>query len=637
MPPPISELLRSRQPRHTSKNDASHREETVLPLHTTTSKGHPTPRIGSPNASVPNNFLLGGMYVPNKDHRRRRMGRSKYRKYYPFLDRIFVCPISEPCRRSVKFIVILFGVVSLHYGIAFYMQLRSGANNSTSSSSLHRFRRPTYFGNQDYLLQDKSLLKRLLPITKERNIIQTMYKKRQQYQSSSARLKVLEALVPDWFHRNDPKSSKQKQTPTKADPNVKTNQKSDPTNEQRKESRDTAKEHDAVATPEFRTAAPKRRARTLLNMADFANTTTSSCPSDLSSNDRSISLVIQSTLNRIWILQETCQRWKSPIVLVVAVRPNQPLDSLQAAQWRETCPHLEIILYHLNPETEGTPEQYPVNALRNVALDAVRTSHILVMDVDFVPSDQLDEVILLVLAEQLVPTAADQETSLDKMAMVVPAFERVLRPPCTTDLECAKHLQTDSSFIPRTFEEVKECYDNHNCIVFQREVNWEGHSSTRTTAWLQRLWYNDNDENQGEKHASLKIRSIPCFDSLRYEPYVVVRWCPVTKNVGEQGNPQAPYYDERFHGYGKNKIQLISHLRIMGYQFHVLPKGFIVHNPHVESASKESWNERNDAHSLHRTMDVLYQSYLQELVDKYVVAEDQPSKIVNACARHDVS
>jgi Glycosyl-transferase for dystroglycan len=646
MPPPISDLLRSRQPRNSIKNDTSPLEDTVLPLHKTpANKGHPTSRFGSPNASVNNNFLLGGMYVPNKDHRRRRMGRSKYRKFYPFIDRIFVCPTTEPCRRSVKFIVILFGVVSLHYGIVFYMQLRPTVNHS--SSPLHQFRRPTYFGNRhENLLQDSTLSKRLLSMTKERNILQTIYKKRQQQQRSSVRLKILEGLVPDWFHRNDLHASKSKrnETPRKPDPNSKTDQKSDRTNEQRQKPSDKANERNAIDAREFRTAAPKRRARTLLNMEAFANTVTSSCPLDLSSNDLSVSLVIQSTLDRIWILQETCQRWKSPIVLVIAVRPNEPLDLLHLLRHKEACPQLNVILYQMNSEVESTPEQYPVNALRNVALDAVKTSHILVMDVDFVPSDQLDQVILLVLSEQLIPTPDGVEATGGKIAMVVPAFERVLYPPCTTDMECAKHLQKDSMFIPQTFEELKECYDSHNCMVFQKEVNWEGHSSTRTKSWLQKKWYNDNDdarnENQEKKHESLKIRTIPCFDSLRYEPYVVLRWCPASKKGGERTNPQAPvapYYDERFHGYGKNKIQLISHLRIMGYQFHVLPKGFLVHNPHVESASKETWNQRNDEHSLHHDMDVLYQTFLRELMDKYLAAQDQPSKIVNACGRHEES
>ena len=54
-------------------------------------------------------------------------------------------------------------------------------------------------------------------------------------------------------------------------------------------------------------------------------------------------------------------------------------------QWKQTCTQLQVILYHLDSKTDSTPESYPVNALRNVALDAVSTSHILVMDIDFIP------------------------------------------------------------------------------------------------------------------------------------------------------------------------------------------------------------------------------------------------------------
>ena len=40
-------------------------------------------------------------------------------------------------------------------------------------------------------------------------------------------------------------------------------------------------------------------------------------------------------------------------------------------------------------------------------------------------------------------------------------------------------------------------------------------------------------------------------------------------------------FDERFVGYGKNKVQLLVHLRRAGYAFDVLGGGFVVHFPHV--------------------------------------------------------
>jgi hypothetical protein len=93
----------------------------------------------------------------------------------------------------------------------------------------------------------------------------------------------------------------------------------------------------------------------------------------------------------------------------------------------------------------------------------------------------------------------------------------------------------------------------------------------------------------------------------------------------------APYYDERFHGYGKNKIELVSHLRKSGYHFAILPEGFIVHNPHPESTVKETWNDR-DGSDLHSSMDQLYSSYLKELDAKY---KDIHNSTVKLCKRQE--
>lgn len=126
------------------------------------------------------------------------------------------------------------------------------------------------------------------------------------------------------------------------------------------------------------------------------------------------------------------------------------------------------------------------------------------------------------------------------------------------------------------------------------------------------------------------MRQIPCFDSNRYEPYVVTPWCPLQDTTHEITNrppsqrssiatPLSPYYDERFHGYGKNKIQHIAHLRAMGYRFSILPPtGFITHHPHAVSSTKLVWNDRSHGeHDLHGDMDALYRSYLQELRERY--------------------
>lgn len=75
-----------------------------------------------------------------------------------------------------------------------------------------------------------------------------------------------------------------------------------------------------------------------------------------------------------------------------------------------------------------------------------------------------------------------------------------------------------------------------SCSVFDVEYNPQGQSSTNTRAW-----------RKFDRHGTYRI---PCLASERYEPFVVLR-----------RTQQTPMFDERFHGYGKNKVQLLVHLR----------------------------------------------------------------------------
>mgnify|MGYP004686284661 FL=1 len=53
------------------------------------------------------------------------------------------------------------------------------------------------------------------------------------------------------------------------------------------------------------------------------------------------------------------------------------------------------------------------------------------------------------------------------------------------------------------------------------------------------------------------------------EPYVFVK-----------RSAKLPRFDERFVNYGKNKVQWIIHLRLLGYKYYVLSHSFAVDVPH---------------------------------------------------------
>ncbi|VEU35649.1 unnamed protein product [Pseudo-nitzschia multistriata] len=373
-------------------------------------------------------------------------------------------------------------------------------------------------------------------------------------------------------------------------------------------------------------------------------------------------LVVQTSIDRMWILKETCARWSTdPIVAVVFVPHasaygggsgngeyamltdllDRTEKQLAPAETDESpCPHLTIVRY-LADAAESRNGRYPVNRMRNVGLDLVSTSHVMVIDVDFLPSNGLDRFLGDWLA-----TGRGGENHRRPPAVVVPAFERRAPSGCegrATIAETAsclsKFLREDGGFLPRTFGELSDCYSEEDCVVFQSEFNWDGHSTTRSSEWLQRKWYepdggDETDDNNNDADADADghrraFRKIPCFHTARYEPYVVLEWCPLAGGnaANDASRPLAPYYDERFYGYGKNKIELVSHLRRSGYEFSVLPEGFIVHNPHPESATKETWKRNGSGaepkdgpgttEKLHSAMDALYRDFMKELDAMY--------------------
>ena len=64
------------------------------------------------------------------------------------------------------------------------------------------------------------------------------------------------------------------------------------------------------------------------------------------------------------------------------------------------------------------PELFPVNALRNLAISSVKTSHFMYLDVDFWPSSNLYD--QLHSKDTLLALSSDP-----KLAVVVPAFQRL--------------------------------------------------------------------------------------------------------------------------------------------------------------------------------------------------------------------
>jgi hypothetical protein len=225
------------------------------------------------------------------------------------------------------------------------------------------------------------------------------------------------------------------------------------------------------------------------------------------------------------MLTQHCHRWPGPIS--AAVFTDIPATKIQLIITRDNGAYGKCQINQVTITTlakTGVPEgEYPVNALRNLALQGVKTTHLFYADVDFWSSVNLYET----LHSDQVKQRLSQD---DKLALVIPAFQM--------KRQCDDHGTSKSASItcrlnnmdimPRTQTEILEMVHAMNATAFD-PTNKGGHGST-----LYEEWYS---QQVGE------LRDIPCISSNRYEPYVAVRYCR-----------HLPPFQEVFTGYGKNKM-----------------------------------------------------------------------------------
>jgi len=319
-----------------------------------------------------------------------------------------------------------------------------------------------------------------------------------------------------------------------------------------------------------------------------------------------VTMVTQASAERLWMIPHICARWGGRMIVVTLRQPGEPpvawpamdvggVGTTANASSRCALLRLSVDAPAAAPEGAATMSKpavgggsasgYPINWMRNVGIRCVATSHYFVVDVDFWPSVEL----LGALREQLHSRAADEVPAL-ATALVVPNFQRSGHGCRTAESAsaCREAFGRGEIEMPSSFAALRGCLDAGDCVVFDGEYNPQGQASTDVKAWL--------------RLGAGATRRVPCITSERYEPFVALQRTEAT-----------PTFDERFSGYGKNKVQLVVHLRRAGYAFEVLGRGFVVHFPHKASASKHQW-----LHSAaHGRVDRLFVTFGREVQARY--------------------
>ncbi|XP_040895444.1 LARGE xylosyl- and glucuronyltransferase 2 [Toxotes jaculatrix] len=273
-------------------------------------------------------------------------------------------------------------------------------------------------------------------------------------------------------------------------------------------------------------------------------------------DDTDITLVAQLSMDRLQMLEAICKHWEGPISLALYMSDAEAQQFLRYAQASEVLKNRKNVGYHIVYK-EG--QFYPVNLVRNVALKNANTPYVFLTDVDFLP--------MYGLYDYLRKSVVHLDMAHTKKALVVPAFET---------------LRYRLSF-PKSKAELLSMLDMGTLYTFRYHVWPKGHAPTNYAKWRTAT-------------TPYKVEWEPDF-----EPYVVVR-------------RDCPEYDQRFVGFGWNKVSHIMELDAQEYDLMVLPNAFMIHMPHAPSFDISKFRSSS---SYRNCLNTLKDEFHQDLSRKY--------------------
>lgn len=289
-------------------------------------------------------------------------------------------------------------------------------------------------------------------------------------------------------------------------------------------------------------------------------------------DDFDVTLVLQLSMDRLQFLERLVNHWEGPLSAAIYLSDCDvtKLESF-TRDWSDTLSSRKNIGYHLVFKHDSV--HYPVNYLRNVALENVNTPYVFLMDVDFVP--------MAGLYQHLRDAIRLINPYPQKKCLVVPAFE--------TQRYRASVPRDKAALLAR----LAARHGAGDVAPFRTREWPRGHRATNYTRWMTATapyeveWESD------------------------YEPYLVV-------------HRSVPKYDTRFSGFGWNKVSHSVELRATGHRALVLPAAFLVHTPHAPSPDITAF--RADPH-YRVCLALLKQEFMDDLSRKYNMTLGGPSKL----------
>jgi len=286
----------------------------------------------------------------------------------------------------------------------------------------------------------------------------------------------------------------------------------------------------------------------------------SQLPRNINGTPSDITLTTQCSIDRLSRLEVLAQSWNGILSAAVFI-PNGTYESISAGQANIRALHRKIedlksCRLDISVVIGGSMSRYPINVLRNLALEQCQTSLVFILDADFTVSKGLHEFI----QTQTCLTAKTEKY----IGFVVPALEMV----CENVKKVKRKGGYGMTDLPTTKTEVVDAMNKGLARTFYGKATPADQAATNIPKWL-----------AGDC-------SYPITSAQGFEPYVIV------------SRELIPKFDERFYSYGWNKVQWLRHLDHLGFQLEVLPNHFVIHpcreeepTSSAETSSRQWWQE----------------------------------------------
>eukprot|EP00940_MAST-03C_sp_MAST-3C-sp2_P001166 g1166.t1 len=295
-----------------------------------------------------------------------------------------------------------------------------------------------------------------------------------------------------------------------------------------------------------------RRQMRLRDIGSPAIMTTTSLRQGSPSGD--ITLTVHMTVDRVAQLETQLENWKVPVAVALLLRD----DDADIADDNNSDPNARRLRDLLDANKDRVryvihrapvDALYPVNRMRNLAINITVTEFFVVVDADFIVSRDMHDA-LRTHARRLDWDAARWGRRL--IALVLPAFvvDAKYRRTMSRDAFVSM-LDSKRRFVLRL--------KRGDAAPFQEKAYPAGHFATDNIRWQQAM--------------------APYEVSYRfgYEPFLMMR-------------RPAPRFDERFVGYGQNKVSYAYELAAANYRFIVAHDAYVIH----ELEESESQKKRKD-------------------------------------------